>query len=199
MIEIQKASEQDIDAIVKIHELAFPSFFLTQLGSNFLRLYYKSVLAHQDGILLVCKKDGEPIGLCAGTILSAGFNLRIIRSNILYYCLESIKLLFYKPSSLLHLMRNMSKKDSSSGDNGDYAELLSIAVHPSAQGIGAGKTLLLELEEKIKEKGGERVSLTTDLEDNDNTIRFYKSLGYETWYDFRTYPNRRMWRMIKQL
>jgi len=199
MIAIQKATKNDIEAIVRVHEAAFPDFFLTQLGTAFLRLYYKSVMNHQYGVLLVCKMDGATIGLCAGTVLSAGFNTQLIKANIFEFGIESMKILFTKPKALIHLMKNMSKEDSSVGDNGEYAELLSIAVDPKVQRSGAGKAMLLELEKVIKGKGGERLSLTTDYEDNDKAVSFYKSLGYEPWYDFVTYPNRRMYRLIKQL
>ena len=199
MIVIQKATINDIDVIVRVHEAAFPNFFLTQLGTAFLTLYYKSVMYHKDSVLLVCKMDGTTIGLCAGTVLSAGFNTKLIKANLFRFGWESIKILLTKPKALIRLMKNMSKEDSSVSDDGNYAELLSIAVDPKVQRSGAGKTMLLELEKVIKEKGGERLSLTTDYEDNDKAVSFYKSLGYEPWYDFVTYPNRRMYRLIKQL
>lgn len=199
MIAIRKATRNDIEAIVRVHEAAFPDFFLTKLGTSFLRLYYNSVMNHKDGVLLACKMDGILIGLCAGTVLSAGFNSKLIKANIIKFGIESMKILFTKPKALIHLMKNMSKEDSSAGDDGNYAELLSIAVDPKVQRSGAGKAMLLELEKVIKEKGGERLSLTTDYEDNEKAIGFYKSLGYEPWYDFVTYPNRRMYRLIKQL
>lgn len=199
MIAIRKATRNDIEAIVRVHEAAFPDFFLTKLGTSFLRLYYNSVMNHKDGVLLACKMDGIIIGLCAGTVLSAGFNSKLIKANIIKFGIESMKILFTKPKALIHLIKNMSKEDSSAGDDGNYAELLSIAVDPKVQRSGAGKAMLLELEKVIKEKGGERLSLTTDYEDNEKAIGFYKSLGYEPWYDFVTYPNRRMYRLIKQL
>jgi len=199
MIAIRKATRNDIEAIVRVHEAAFPDFFLTKLGTSFLRLYYNSVMNHKDGVLLACKMDGIIIGLCAGTVLSAGFNSKLIKANIIKFGIESMKILFTKPKALIHLIKNMSKEDSSAGDDGNYAELLSIAVDPKVQRSGAGKAMLLELEKLIKEKGGERLSLTTDYEDNEKAIGFYKSLGYEPWYDFVTYPNRKMYRLIKQL
>ena len=199
MVKVSIASVDDLQDIVKIHIAAFPDFFLTKLGTNFLYLYYKSVLNNQDGILLVSMIDGRCIGLCAGTVMSAGFNTRLIKSNITQYCIESLKLLFTNPKSLLHLMRNLTKENSSVGDDGHYAELLSIAVDPRAQRVGAGKAMLQEMEIVVKKKGGERLSLTTDYKDNDKAINFYKTLGYESWYDFITYPNRRMYRLIKNL
>ena len=199
MITIHKASEKEIDAIVRIHEQAFPSFFLTELGSGFLKLYYKSVMNHKDGVLLVCMLDEALIGLCAGTILSAGFNTRLIKSNFIKFGFESLKLLFTKPMSLIHLMKNMSKEDASEGDTGDYAELLSIAVDPKQQRSGGGRAMLQALELEVKKRGSNKISLTTDYDNNEKTVSFYKSLGYEPWYDFITYPNRRMYRLVKKL
>lgn len=199
MIEICRASLKDIDAVVKIHEKTFRGFFLTKLGSSFLYLYYKSVLNNADGILFVSRQNDKIIGLCAGTMLSAGFNTRLIKDNIIRYGLESLKLLFVNPKYLLHLIKNMSKEDSRFGDDGNYAELLSIGVDPNVQRSGAGREMLLKLEAEVKKRGGKKLSLTTDYKDNEKAINFYKSQGYEPWYDFLTYPNRRMYRMIKYL
>lgn len=199
MLNIRKARETDIDIIVDIHFAAFPHFFLSQLGSKFLALYYNSVRKHKEGILLVCEKDGEIIGLCAGTLLSSGFNTKLIKSNLFRYGVESLKLLFTNPKSLIHLIKNMKKENSSIGDDGTYAELLSIAVNPNVQRSGAGKAMLLTLDEEVKKSGGKRLSLTTDYVDNERAIGFYKSLGFVPWYDFVTYPNRRMYRLIKNL
>ena len=46
--------------------------------------------------------------------------------------------------------------------------------------------------------GGE-ISLTTDYYNNEKTIAFYKKMGYAVLYEFVTYPNRKMYRMIKNL
>lgn len=199
MIAIQKATANDIDAIVRIHEAAFPDFFLTSLGAGFLKLFYTSVMNHKDGVLLVCENEERVIGFCAGTMLSSGFNSKLIKANIWAYMLASLRILFTRPMSLVHLMKNMSKEESSQGDKGQYAELLSIGVDPTVQRSGGGTAMLKSLEEEVKARGGKNLSLTTDFNDNEKAIFFYKSLGYESWYDFVTYPNRRMWRMMKVL
>ena len=43
MIEVRKISKEDIVTVVQIHQDAFDGFFLTELGSDFLKLYYESV------------------------------------------------------------------------------------------------------------------------------------------------------------
>lgn len=199
MITIYQANINDIPFIVKIHEDAFPGFFLTKLGPEFLQLYYTSVLEHEEGVLLVSKVNDKCVGLCAGTIMSSGFNTKLIKANLFRYITVGLKLLVFNPSSLLHLFKNMSKENSIIGDDGNYAELLSIAVDPNVQRSGAGRAMLQELEDVVRESGGRKLSLTTDFENNEKAIGFYKSMGYELWYDFVAYPNRKMYRMIKQL
>lgn len=199
MITIRKATNDDLVAIVAVHEKAFQNFFLTTLGSGFLKLYYSSVMKHDDGVLLVSKNGERTIGFCAGTMLSSGFNTKLIKANLWAYLLASLKIMFTRPMSLVHLMKNMSKEVSSQGDDGQYAELLSIGVDPTLQRSGGGKAMLKALEEEVKTRGGEKLSLTTDFNDNEKAIGFYKSLGYEPWYDFVTYPDRRMYRLIKEL
>ena len=199
MAEIINAQEKDIPDIVAIHINAFPDFFLTTLGEGFLKLYYRSVLKSSDGILLIGKTEGETTGFCAGTMLSSGFNSRLIKSNLIGYACQGIKLLFTHPVRIWHLFKNMTKENADVGDKGEYAELLSIGVDPEKQGGGVGKKMLIALEEEVTHRGGTKLSLTTDYESNEQAIGFYHSLGYKDWYDFVTYPNRRMYRMIKQL
>ena len=199
MNKIRLANTGDLQCVVLIHEKAFPDFFLTTLGSEFLKLFYTSVMNHKDGVLLVCENDERVIGFCAGTMLSSGFNKKLIKTNLRTYMMASLKILFTRPMSLVHLMKNMSKEEASQGDDGQYAELLSIGVDPTVQRSGGGTAMLKALEEEVKARGGKKLSLTTDFNDNEKAIGFYKSLGYETWYDFVTYPNRRMYRLIKGL
>lgn len=199
MIEIIKAQEKDIPYIVAIHVKAFPNFFLTSLGEGFLRLYYDSVLRSPDGVLLIGRSEEVITGFCAGTLFSAGFNTRLIKSNLMGYTGQGIKLLFTHPLRIWHLFKNMTKENTDVGDKGEYAELLSIGVDPEKQGGGVGKKMLLALEEEVAQRGRIKLSLTTDYENNEKAIGFYHSLGYYEWYDFVTYPNRRMYRMIKEL
>lgn len=200
MIEIHSAQKKDVPDIVDIHLQSFPDFFLTQLGKDFLNLYYCSVLEHPQGILLVSTNEtGEAIGFCAGTVVSSGFNGRIVKDNFISYSLEGLKLLFTKPLRLLRLLKNMSKENSKVGDKGEYAELMSIGVNPNTQRTGAGKAMLLAFEDEVRKYGSRDVSLTTDYYENEKAIGFYHSMGYKEWYDFVTYPDRRMYRMIKNL
>ena len=182
-MEITTAQPSDIPQIVDIHLRAFEGFFLTSLGPHFLRLYYDSVRTYQGGVLFKCVNQGQTIGFCAAALHSAGFNKHLVKHRLADYILMGGRLAFTRPQALWRLFLNFSKEDADHGDTGDYAELLSIGVDPNVQRSGAGKQL----------------SLTTDYDDNDKAIGFYRALGYHEWYDFVTYPQRRMYRMIKTL
>lgn len=198
-MEVKVIKKKDIDDIVRIHVNAFEGFFLTELGNNFLKKYYSSIIYHTDGILLGCYENDKIIGFCAATKLSKGFNTRLVKANPLKFALEGIRILFTHPSALIRLIRNFSKYDKTNEDDGNYSELLSIGVSVAAQGVGAGKMLIKELEKYLNNIGVKRLSLTTDFYNNEKAIGFYKRMGYKVLYDFIAYPNRRMYRMIKEL
>ena len=199
MMIIRKATINDVDTIVEIHLNAFEGFFLTSLGAEFLRFYYSCFVRSNETVTMIAEENGVIYGFSASSKFCNGFNSRLIKSNLIAFGLLSFKLLLIKPISLLRLVKNLSKKGENVIDNEDYAELYSIGVCKSAQGKGVGKMLLLKSEQVMKEEGVTRVSLTTDFDNNEQAVGFYHSMGYETLYEFVTYPNRKMYRLIKIL
>ncbi len=197
-MEVLPISDKNIDRLIRVHESAFQNFFLTELGPKFLRLYYKSVLKSHDGILLGTFENDKLIGFCAACFRSAGFNKSLIKSNLLKFGLISCKLLITKPKAIIRLARNLTKSDRPD-DNGEYAELMSIGVDKTSQNSGAGKKMLAELENILRQKGIKQLSLTTDVEENASTLAFYKKRGFKEMYAFETYPNRKMYRLTKNL
>ena len=198
-MEIRKIEKHEINQVVSIHKKAFNDFFLTQLGDDFLWLYYYSVSKNKNGILIGYYNDEKILGFSCATYLSRGFHKNLVKENLLRFGIIGIKLIFTKPGSLLRILKNFSKSDKSINDDGNYAELLSIGVDPNIQGSGIGKQLHTELERQLILNGIKLLSLTTDFYKNDKTIGFYKSLGYEIMYEFTAYPNRKMYRLIKNL
>lgn len=197
-MNIRKAEQKDIESIVVIHCDAFKGFFLTSLGKDFLRFYYSKFVASDETVALVAEEE-DILGFSAATKVCKGFNSRLIKQNIFSFGMLSLKLVFTNPGALLRLVKNLTKKGDDVQDDEEYAELYSIGVDSKQQGKGIGKKLLYKTEEILKESGVERVSLTTDYENNENTVGFYRSMGYETLYEFVTYPNRKMYRFIKKL
>ena len=198
-MNIRKATINDVDTIVEIHLDAFKGFFLTSIGSDFLKFYYTCFVKSSETVTMVAEEEGIVYGFSASTKVCKGFNSRLIKSNLFAFGMLSLKMLFSSPKSLIRLAKNLTKKGEGVEDNEDYAELYSIGVSKSAQGKGVGKKLLAASEEILKKEGVDRVSLTTDYYNNESAVGFYHSMGYETLYEFVTYPNRKMYRLIKTL
>lgn len=199
MVKIRQISRNEIFKVSTIHQQAFESFFLTQLGSSFLDLYYTALQNNSYGILLGLFDDNNNLlAFAASTQKAVGFHLQIIKENIAQFGVIGLKLFFTRPAALIRLLKNITKK-STPNDNGEYAELLSIGVAINHQRNGYGQQLILKTEEILRQKGCTRISLTTDSVDNLKAIAFYKNLGYRVLSKFITYPNREMLRLIKPL
>lgn len=198
-MEIRKAEQVDIESIVKIHSDAFEGFFLTSLGTDFLKFYYICFVNSSETVMMCAVENGKIMGFSASTKVCKGFNSRLIKSNLVDFGMLAMKLMFTSPKSLIRLLKNLTKKGEVVEDNEDYAELYSIGVSQDAQGKGVGKLLLATSEKIMKEEGVKRVSLTTDYYNNDATVGFYLSMGYEVLYEFVAYPDRKMYRFIKSL
>ena len=198
-MNIRKATINDVDTIVEIHLDAFKGFFLTSLGSAFLKFYYTCFVKSSETVTMVAEEEDMVYGFSASTKVCKGFNSRLSKNNLFAFGMLSLKMLFSSPKSLIRLAKNLTKKGEGVEDNEDYAELYSIGVSKSAQGKGVGKKLLTVSQEILKKEGVRRVSLTTDFDHNEQAVGFYHSMGYETLYEFVTYPNRKMYRLIKTL
>lgn len=200
MMKIKKIELDRFEEVVEVHMQAFPAFFLTRMGPAFLKIYYKTVSQMPDGIVLGAYDECDHlVGFCAATARCHGFNKRLLLRNFFTYGMLAVRVLFTNFSAIIHILKNLSKKSEQIEDAGEYAELLSIAVSPAAQGRGVGKQLLAELEAQALILATGEISLTTDADNNEKTIGFYKSVGYEIFYEFITYPARKMLRMNKRL
>ena len=198
-MEIRKIEREDLPKMVTVHKDSFKGFFLTELGDHFLSTYYDCVRKDDKGVLIGLFDESQLCGFFAATTLSKGFNKDIIKKNFLQFFLIGLRLLFTQIPSLVRLFKNFTKTSKEVKDSGEYAELLSIGVSVNKQGRGLGKKLLTQFEDEMRLKGCSTLSLTTDYNDNEKAIHFYKDLGYSVYYDFIAYPNRRMFRMVKKI
>lgn len=194
-------NKNHIGKVVDLHELAFKGFFLTQLGSSFLKQYYKSVIQSDKALNIgVFDENSILLGFAITAKNSKGFNKSIIKQNFLGFLGIAFKLLILKPKAIYRLIINLEKKSPDiKDDKGNYCELLSIATHPNKQGLGIGKKLLVETEKQLKSEGYKSLALTTDYHNNIDVIRFYEKSGYSIYYDFITYPDRKMYKLIKKI
>lgn len=198
-MNLRKVKLTDVDQLVIIHKEAFPDFFLTSLGEKFLKNYYYYSLKTKGSIAVCVENDHREIqGFAVGCLESAGFHKRVFLKSPIIFILSIMTAFIKSPKVLLRLLKNFEKK-ASDNDDKNYSELLSIAVKPEYKGRGLGKVLLNEFEKKILGFNGKKIALTTDVSNNQGVIAFYESNGYTKAFEFMTYPERRMFKMIKNL
>lgn len=198
-MNIRKAEKTEYSILADIHQKAFNNFFLTTLGKDFLRTYYKASLKSSESVAFCALNDKKQIvGFCIACTLSKGYHKRLIKNNLIDFLFQGISILLTRPKALFRLVSNLDKS-TSENDDGNYAELLSIAVSPNAKGMGIGKDLVSHFEAETKARGCQKVALTTDYFNNEDVIAFYKKSGYKVFCEFTTYPNRKMFKMIKNL
>ena len=198
MITIRKATFNDVNEIAKIHLQTFNNFFLSSLAYNFLKLYYKSCLQSEKCVALCAFENDKMLGFAFGSILAKGFHKDIFLNNFLSFFKKGIIIFFSKPKDIIRIIKNFNKNKNKI-DDGNYAELLSIGVIPESKGKGVGKQLLNFFEKIIKNYNCNKITLTTDFFKNDIAISFYNSCGYEEFYTFTTYPDRKMFKLIKNI
>ena len=193
------ANKNDYNKLADVHIQAFSDFFLSSLGLSFLKTYYRSSLKSKECIAVcACSEENEIIGFAIGTILSKGYHKRLLFRNTLSFLFRALVIIITKPKAIIRLSQNL-KKTATAYDDGQYSELLSICVLKSLKGTGVGKRLIERFEQELTLRGCKQVALTTDFYKNDDVINFYKKQGYDIYSEFVTFPNRKMYKLIKTI
>jgi len=197
----RNATIRDIPDVVLIHVSAFPGFFLTRLGKNFLHVMYHAFLFHRSSIFVVCQNSsGQLVGFAVGA-LQRGSNDKLIglryAPQFLFAVLPTV---FSSPRFVItRLARRFFNSKSTFKIPDDSALLRSIAVAPTAQSSGSASSLLLFFENLAWGKGAKSVCLTTDRDNNDRAQRFYSRHGYVVIARFLQDGSRWMFMMSKNL
>jgi len=201
-MKIRKVNVKDAKELALLHLQIFDNFFMSSLGLGFLKSYYKTALKYSKTICLVSIDDDDNIqGFVLGRVQAKGYLKRLLIRGLPDFLMQGVVLIFTNPKALLRLAKNLEKKDRKSdfNDKQDYSEIGLIGVKPELKGRGIGYQLLTVFEKEAKEQGAKKLSLTTDYYNNEHTLKVYKAWGFEIYYDFISYPNRRMYRLIKDI
>jgi ribosomal protein S18 acetylase RimI-like enzyme len=172
MVSLEDA--RNVDELVRIHQIAFPGFYLTLMGAAFLHGYYSSVLTYPKRIALVARRDSTAVGFVVGFLEPDSFYAHF-RAERRRFILVIVLALLRRPALILRTLRNMRRVQTVQHSPGEV-ELSSIAVEPSARGVGS--SLLLAFIERAQVAGSQLVSLTTDAVNNDAVNRFYLKHGF---------------------
>lgn len=178
--------------VVDVHLASFVGFFLSFLGSHFLKLFYSGVSSAPEGISFVyINSSGRVSAFIVGTVNPRGFYSRLLRKDWLRFSFASLHAVIRKPSIIKRVAMGFFHPSQNPGGS-DVAGLLSIGVLPEHQGSGVGKMLVNRFLDEAARRGCRKVFLTTDRDKNEATNIFYHNLGFVITRQHTTREGRNM-------
>jgi ribosomal protein S18 acetylase RimI-like enzyme len=190
-ILIRLMQPKDVKTVVDIHLDSFENFFLSSLGSRFLLLLYNTILEDESGISIVCETEGKVSGFAVGSNLPSGFYKRLISKKIFLFGLAALPAAIKSPGILPRLFRSLQVPQQYQKPD-RQANLMSLAVSPTAQKQGIGGALIKEFATQCSQRKVDIINLTTDAQDNDKVNNFYQNFGFVLSNEFTTAEGRKM-------
>jgi ribosomal protein S18 acetylase RimI-like enzyme len=189
---VRRAAPADLPDIVRIHERAFCHFFLSLMGSEFLRRYYALVLKYQLGIVLVGESLGVINGFACGFLNPAEF-YKLMRRCSHTFVFPTACAVAKHPSLLIGIARRVQRvREAASQAATHSCELSSIAVAPEAKRAGLGATLAQAFLSEAWAMNAKCVCLCTDANGNEAANAFYRKVGFRENRRFLQHPGRWM-------
>jgi ribosomal protein S18 acetylase RimI-like enzyme len=201
--EIRPMTNGDLSDVSMLHGRAFPGFFLSTLGPDVLREYYRAILEYPASCALVAVDCGQVCGFVAGFADPASF-YRHLRSRVLLFFVPLAQTVVRKPSTAVPIARRLksllSRRPGPGASTAEEPgvpacgtwELASLAVDPHAQGKGYGGRLVASFIQHTMLHSATRIVLRTDALENDHVNLFYERLGFEKLSRDRTVGSRLM-------
>lgn len=191
MIIFETKDKKYLDEIVDIHISAFKGFFLTELGSGFLKTLYKGYMKDNKSGVIIAMESDRIIGFIAYSKDYSRFYKNLIKKSLIQFAFYSMIAAIKHPSFIGRLLGAFGKSEEVTKAE-KYVELASIGVEPTSKGNGVGTKLISYLKEQIDFKEYAYISLETDAEDNDRVNQFYIKNGFELFKEYSTKQGRKM-------
>lgn len=184
-------SSQYLNRISELHIHAFPRFFLTQLGKNFLKTLYAGYIEDSDSGIIIAENDNSLLGFIAYSNDYSKFYQGLLKRHILKFALCSACAAIRHPSFIKRLLGAFKKSDEvAKADN--YVELASIGIDPKFEGKGIGTKMIDYLKLNTDFNKYVFINLETDADNNERANTFYQKNGFELARSFVTAEGRRM-------
>jgi ribosomal protein S18 acetylase RimI-like enzyme len=194
-IIIKPASRRDLARIQRVHQAAFPDFFLSRMGGPFLRAYYGAVLGYRRGRIIAAWQDEQLVGFVGVFIDPVAF-CQAMAANRWRFLLPMLWGVLRRPHLLPRVLFNrervMNLAPATAVSSERQCELASICVAPSAGQQGIGHQLMDAARRFAIQEQASQIVLTTDAEGNEAVNYFYRKLGYTCEATFRSGKNRLM-------
>lgn len=189
--ELQTASFDYIESIAELHKMAFPLFFLTQLGVQFLHTLYIGYMEDKNSGIIVAEDDGKLIGFIAYSNDYPRFYKGLIKKHLMKFAFCSLGAVMQHPSFIKRILGAFKKSESVVKEE-KYVELASICVDPKIKCRGIGSQLINYLKGIVDFTTYAYINLETDADGNEGVNKFYVENGFEIARTFTTAKGRRM-------
>lgn len=189
--ELDIADDKYITALSKLHMIAFPNFFLTQLGLPFLKTLYRGYMEDENSGILVAEINGKLAGFIAYSNEYSKFYKGLLKRHLIRFGLCSLLAVIRYPAFIKRLFGAFKKSDEVKRKEA-YVELASICVNPKLEGKGIGSKLIDKLKMITDFSSYEYINLETDACDNDAVNKFYVTNGFRLARSYVTAERRKM-------
>lgn len=174
--ELRPATSSDAAAVARLHMETIDTGFLSSLGVGFLRLLYRTLIKSDAGSVVVADADGVVVGFVAGTVDTGVFYREFIRRGFLGATIRLLPAL--TRVSTWRRIRETVRYGRSPEGTGVDAELLSMAVAPSARRLGLGSSLVAALQDWFEASGVVAAKVVVGAQ-NDSAISLYSRCGFD--------------------
>lgn len=196
----RKANRADIDKIVKLHLIAFEGYFLSLLGSRFLKHFYKSFLETDKATLIVSERNMDVLGFVAVVFEPEFFFKDLKKRKGFMLFVSALPSLLKRPNLVIRkLIHGFFYRGGNFIKPENAALISSIGVNPSSKGLGVGRSLMKSAEGSATQKNKDNIYLTTDKYKNERVLCFYESNGYSVAKEFKQAGERVMLVLTKVL
>ena len=189
--ELSINDKEKVPELANLHKLAFPSFFLSQLGLPFLRTLYSGYLEDINSGIIIAACDGSLLGFIAYSKDYPGFYKGLIKKHIIRFALCSVGAVIRHPKIIKRLLGAFGKSNSVVKSE-KYVELASICVDPATANRGIGSALIEYLKGIVDFNSYAYINLETDAYGNDGVNEFYVKNGFRLARAYSTAEGRRM-------
>lgn len=185
---------QHVASLARAHAACFPGFFLTNLGVDFLEVYYDHCLASPYGFgAAAVDRQGKVLAFAIGVTELDGQDSALLRRHAGRVIRTIATRWFVDPDVrkqvrerfrrfIRILGRSLHRQDPQEAKDVreviPYATLTSIGVLPEMRGHGLAEGVLQGFENEVRSRGYRAIRAATSM-DNHRALAFYRKNG---WY-----------------
>jgi len=191
-INIIKLNHYYLDEVVKLHVESFPGYFITSLGYEFIKLFYKSHISNEYAdALIALDEENKVVGSLLGVKNRAKFYNQLILSNGCMFLYYIIKNNILKPYTFIRLYNRYRKNEI---NNNFYSGVVlsSICIQQKMRKNGIATEIINKWIYNLKAQNYDMAYLETDATGNIAANNFYFKTGWDIYIKYSTYEGRVM-------